>query len=107
MTNGTAATPSALLANDQHLAGAKRGRQLGVVAFQSSHRGVVGFGDAAQGLALLNFVVFGGSRTRRRGRRPARLGGFDRSATPIGGRRLLRTAANYRLVDEQRPSHSH
>src|ERR1035438_7488826 len=37
MTNRTAATPRPLLANDQHLAGAQSGGQLGVVALQSGH----------------------------------------------------------------------
>ena len=65
MMNRTAARHQPSLANDQHLAGAQIGGQLGIVALQSGHRGVIRFGDAAQGLALLNLVILRGSGAPR------------------------------------------
>src|ERR1039458_7045954 len=104
--NGTAATRRPLLANDQHLAGAQSGGQLGIVALQSGHGGVIGFGDAAQGLAFLNLVVLGSRRTRRRRYGLACPGGFDRNATAARWR-LFWAGASQRLVDGQHPSRGH
>ena len=49
-----------LLANHENLAGAQIGGQLGIVALQGGHGGMIRLGYAAQGLTLLDCVVLRG-----------------------------------------------